>query len=183
MIRYARPDEKRKTFEWLYCSDTTHMHSGAPNFSENPIADWEQFCNDFEDFYFEQSGRLKGAVMVIEEELKEIGNVCYSLFHLNQGIAELDIWINSELYINKGYGTKALSGLTKLLHNELNIRRFIIRPSTRNEQAIRAYEKVGFQKVKNADEVICEYLKSEYREMYAAGDYGEEGTATLILEL
>lgn len=181
-IRHAENSEKRKVFEWLCLSDTTPMHMGEPDYPDNPIADWEGFQADFEDFYFDEKRKAKGAVMIIEDDGIGIGCVCYACFHLKPGAAELDIWMSNSKYCGKGLGSEALRATIMYLESELGIKRFIIRPSEKNARAIRAYEKVGFQKVSNKEQTLLEYLEPMWQEIHGDGDYGFHGTAILILE-
>src|SRR5512147_517002 len=91
-LRQARLDERRTVFEWLCHSNTTPLFMGPPLFPEVAIPSWEQFLTDFEDFYFAESGRSRGAVFIVERDGEGIGCVCYSCFHLTPYSAELDIW-------------------------------------------------------------------------------------------
>jgi len=155
---------------------------GAPEYPDNPIPDWEGFKRDFEDFYYQEAGRSKGSIMIIEENGEEIGCLCYACFHLNPGRAELDIWLKGQRYCGKGNGTKALIMLTEYLNSSYSIKKFIIRPSVKNERAIRAYEKAGFKKVSanKKEKTINEFVRSEYLAEYGPGDYGFAGTEVLI---
>lgn len=181
-IRHAHLDEKYKTFQWLSLSDTAVMHMGKPNFPESPAPNWAQFQEDFEDFYFQEDGREKGSVMIINLNKEEIGCLCYALFHLQTGRAELDIWLKAQKYCGHGYGTGALEKMTEYLKSDMNINKFIIRPSKKNISAIKSYQKAGFFEVNDKKAVISEYLLPEYLEEYAEGDYGFENTTVMIRE-
>lgn len=181
-IRFARLDEKKKTYEWLCLSDTTKMHMGEPDYSENPILDWKQFQKYFEDFYYLKTGQHFGAVMIIEKDKEEIGCLCYTCFHLQSNCAELDIWLQSKKHCGSGYGTNALELLVEYLKKEKGIEKFIIRPSKKNIRAIKAYEKVGFYHAMDKKQTIKKYLLEKYIDGYGDGDYGFENTAVLILE-
>ena len=80
-IRHARLEEKHKVYQWLYCSETTSLHTGPTDFPQSPVPSWEEFQTDFEDFYFMSDGRSAGSVMIIEKGKEEVGCVCYALFH------------------------------------------------------------------------------------------------------
>ena len=181
-IRHANISEKEKTYEWLCLSDTAHMHMGAPDFPESPIPDWEQFQDDFEDFYYLESGRSKGSVMIIEQDGEEMGCVCYACFHVKPNTAELDIWLKEKRYCGKGYGPQALQLLVKYLADRQGVRNFLIRPSQKHTRAIAAYEKVGFTRTKDKERTIKEYLKNEFLDEFGPGDYGFENTAVLLLD-
>ncbi len=120
--------------------------------------------------------------MIITLDKEEIGCLCYALFHLQNGRAELDIWLKSQKYCGHGHGTRALEKLMEYLKNNMNINKFIIRPSKKNIPAIKSYQKAGFSKVNDKKAVISEYLLQEYMEEYADGDYGFENTTMMIRE-
>jgi len=181
-IRHARLDEKHKTYEWLCLSNTSNMHMGKPDYPESPIPDWKQFQEDFEDFYYTEDNQHLGSVMIIEKDIEEIGCLCYACFHLQPKSAELDIWLNNKNYCGNGFGTDALNNLVEYLKNKKGINKFIIRPSEKNIRAIKAYEKVGFKRVKDKENAIKQYLVEKYIEKYGDGDYGFENTAVLIME-
>ena len=117
------------------------MHMGGLNYPNNPILNWDEFNEEFEDFYYQESGRDKGSIMIIEEDGEEIGCMCYASFHLNPGKSELDIWLKSQECCGKGNGTNALILLSEYLSSNYDVKDFIIRPSIKNKRAIRSYEK------------------------------------------
>ncbi|MDC7123934.1 MAG: GNAT family N-acetyltransferase [Spirochaetales bacterium] len=180
-IRHANIAEKEKTYKWLCLSDTTQMHMGEPHYPESPIPDWSQFQDDFEDFYYLESGRQEGSVMIIQNGEDEIGCLCYACFHLKPDAAELDIWLNEKKYCGNGYGPQALKLLIKYLTETQKTKRFLIRPSEKNIRAITAYEKAGFSRSVDKEKTIKEYLENEYVDDYGEGDYGFENTAVLIM--
>jgi diamine N-acetyltransferase len=120
--------------------------------------------------------------MIIENNEEEIGCLCYACFHLKPNRAELDIWFKGKKYCGKGYGPQALQMLIQYLTGDLNIKKFIIRPSEKNVQAIIAYQKAGFIRAADKEKVVNDFLLKEYSDKYAAGDYGFENTAVLIRE-
>lgn len=181
-IRHATQDEKQKTYEWLCLSNTAQMHMGEPDYPESPIPDQKQFNEDFEDFYYLKDGIRRGSVMIIENDSEEIGCLCYACFHLKDNSAELDIWMKDLKYCGKGFGPIAIKLLIEYLKVNLSINRFIIRPSEKNINAIKAYERAGFVRTTDKQKTIADYLQPEYIEVYGAGDYGINQTAVLTLE-
>lgn len=182
-IRHARLDEKVKAYQWLCKSDTTLMHMGLPDYPESEIPDWTQFENDFEDFYFLESGRMQGSVMIIEKDNEEIGCLCYARFHLKPSCAELDIWLKENRLCGQGFGVTALRQMMDYLKNHYNVTKFLIRPSEKNDRAIRAYEKAGFIRVTNKIKTINTFLLDHFTDELGNGDYGLEQTAVLIKEI
>lgn len=85
-----------------------------------------------------------------------------------EGALELDIWMRSESECGKGYGPDALKVLSGYLAGEQGGTEFAIRPSARNERAVRAYRKAGFEPVGPSEE-----------ERFGPGDY--EDAVTLVL--
>jgi diamine N-acetyltransferase len=180
-IRHATLAEKQKTYEWLCLSNTANMHMGEPDYPESPIPDQKQFNEDFEDFYYMENGNL-GSVMIMENDKEEIGCLCYACFHLKNNYAELDIWMKDLKYCGKGFGPEALKQLIKYLKVNLGIERMIIRPSEKNINAIKAYEKIGFKRTIDKLKTIEDYLRPEYIEKLGPGDYGFNQTAVLTLD-
>lgn len=183
MIRHALINEKRKTYEWMCLSDTATAHMGGKEFSENPIPTWEEFQKAFEDFYYTEIDRASGSVMIISDGDKEIGCTCYACFHLHRQMAELDIWLKSESECGKGIGTQALKDTINYLNKELDINKFLIRPSEKNIRAIKSYQKAGFTYCNDKEDVLRKFYKSDSFNTYKGGDYGFEKTTVLILEL
>ena len=181
-MRYARIDEKRKVYEWLCLSDTTELHLGVPDFPECPVPTWEQFLAEFQDYYFLESGRNRASVMIIENKGVEVGCVCYEMFYVYEQKAVLMIWLNSKNFLGKGYGTKALKLTMDYLNKNYSVKEFLIRPSVKNLRAIRAYQKIGFERVpeENKRAVINEFIKPEFMESCFEGDYGFDGSAIMI---
>jgi len=183
LIRYSTLAEKRKIYEWLCLSDITSMCMGEPHYPEHPVPTWEEYRDDFEDFYFDEEEKHLGSVMIIEKDGEEIGCVCHSSFHMKPECTELDIWMKSKAFCGKGYGTEALKRLIVHLRNILGKEKFIIRPSKRNTNAIKSYEKAGFRHSKDVEATLRSfYLNDDYLNKYGDGDYGSENTATLIIE-
>ncbi len=181
-LRHARLDEREKTYQWLCLSDITPLAMGAPDYPESPVPTREQFLEDFDEFYYTESGREAGSVLIIENNGEEIGCLCYTCFHLRPGRAELDIWLKEKRYCGRGLGSEALRVLVKYLESERNIHKFLIRPSVRNIRAIRAYEKAGFRHAADPGATVDEYLTEKYKRLYGDGDYGFENTAVLTQE-
>ena len=71
-----------------------------------------------------------------------------------EGTFGIDIFIGEENYLGKGYGTKAMLKFTELLFERYNAKKIVIDPSSINKQAIRSYEKAGFQFVRLSEDTI-----------------------------
>jgi diamine N-acetyltransferase len=143
-LRPARDDDRRNVYEWMAQSEVTPWMAGPPLFTEAPIPTWEEFCADYVPYFFDGSRPELGRSYIIEVDGEAIGHVSYSQADLTRGTTELDIWLRSEALCGRGYGSAALVALTDHLHESLGLTEFIIRPSRRNERALRAYARAGF---------------------------------------
>ena len=170
--------DRQKAYEWCFHSETTKAHSGLPDYPENPILTYTEFCEKgYEDYYFTGEKPESGGGFFIVKDGEPIGFISYSCFHLKPGIAELDNWMKTEENCGKGFGTDAIMALGNYLHETLGIHTLIMGPSVKNERAIRAYEKAGLIKT---DEKMSVFLLSEYVSVYGDGDYGMEQTAVCV---
>lgn len=174
-------EDKRLAYTWLCESDVTDAMFG---FDTNTKPSWEEFCEDYLDCYFDGTDPGFGRVFMIVSHGQKIGCISYCCFHLNDAMAELDIWMDSEANCGKGHGTEAILKLCDYLADNLEIKNFIIRPSKQNHRAVKAYKKAGFAEVAKEieEQILHRYLKNEYYEAYGAGDYGVEETVTLVRE-
>lgn len=174
----AKLEERQKAYEWCFHSETTKSHSGPPDYPEAPIISYAEFCDKgYEDYYFTGDKLEAGRGFFIIAAGETVGFISYSCFHLKPSIAELDIWLASEAYCGKGYGTDAVLALTVFLNQTMGIKEMIMAPSRKNTRAIRAYEKAGFRQTAQA---MSDFLLPEYVALYGDGDYGKEGTAILL---
>ena len=85
-------------------------------------------------------------MMVHDSE--SIGTVGYDLLDQKRDRVVLDIWMRSEKFCSKGYGSDGLNTLCSYLHDTYKINNFVISPSARNKQAVAAYQKAGFEYLK-----------------------------------
>lgn len=156
-------------------------HSGPPDYSENPIVTYEEFCDKgYEEYYFTGEKPEAGRGFFIVDKGEPIGFISYSSFHLKPFIAELDIWINCEANCGKGFGTDAIISLGSFLNETMGVCELIIAPSRKNIRAIKSYEKAGFKKT---NKEMSEFLLDEYVSIYGEGDYGTNETIILVKRL
>jgi len=169
--------ERKTVYEWCFHSETTHFHAGPPDYTDSEIPTFEEFCEDYADYFFTGEKPNDGRGFTIVYNGESVGFVSYCCYHLKPGKAELDIWISRNVYCGKGFGTDALVSLGDYLHQKLEINELIMRPSLKNERAIKSYQKAGFE-LSNAQP--SDYLLEEYLNLYDDGDYGADATATMI---
>ena len=177
----ATLDDRWKIYEWCFQSETTKCHSGPPDYPNNPIPTYEEFCSSddggYTEYYFTGAKPNDGRGFLIMNGEEAVGFISYCSFHLKSGISELDIWMKDEANCGKGFGVDALISLGDYLHKEMGICEMIIAPSKRNTRAVRAYEKAGFVKT---DKAMSEFLADEYISVFSKDDYGMEDTAILV---
>lgn len=152
-------------YQWLAQSDLTASMLGPPDFTDAPPPDWEQFCTDYGAHFFDGTREEVGRSFIIEADGQPVGHMNYDGMDLTRQFAELDIWLRSNAVCGRGYGTDALLALTQHLHKNFGITEYILRPSARNNRAIRAYAKAGFTRKALTNE--------EQVERFGPGDYAD----------
>jgi RimJ/RimL family protein N-acetyltransferase len=172
----AALNDRRSVYDWCFHCETSKSHCGS-DYPDVVIPDFEEFLEDYVEYFFTGAELEKGRGFLIVHEGERVGFISYTCFHLKPQKAELDIWLNSEKHCGKGFGTDAISSLCEFLSESQGIREFIIRPSVKNERAVKSYEKAGF---KRSDAPPEDYLLEEYVSIYGDGDYGKEGTVLLV---
>lgn len=177
----ATLNDRQKIYEWCFQSETTKYHAGPPNYPNNPIPTYEEFCTSddggYTEYYFTGAKPKDGRGFLIVNGDETVGFISYCTFHLKPAIAELDIWMNAEANCGNGFGVDALISLSDYLNKEMDIRELIIAPSIKNTRAVRAYEKAGFKKT---DKAMSEFLLDEYVTLFGDGDYGADETVILV---
>jgi RimJ/RimL family protein N-acetyltransferase len=160
MLRKATEADRRNVFEWLAHSDLTPSMMGPPLFPDHKIPTWEEFCQDYRPHYFNDSQTDQGRCFIIVVDGIDIGAICYNLMRFDT--TDIDIWLRSEADCGKGVGSDAIKTLTDHLTREFGIKKISISPSARNQRAIAAYKKAGFELV--PQDVYCQFIKPEEME-------------------
>jgi len=168
----ATLSNRRIVYEWGFASDITKFLAGPPHYPDQSIATWEEFCEDYVDYYFDDSQPEKGRGYIINFNGDYVGFISYSS---SLTYTELDIWMRDELNCGKGLGTDAIITLGNYLNKKMLARKLVIRPSIKNIRAIKAYLKAGFKKTELTNEQI--------ETLYGEGDYGFAGDILLIKEI
>jgi diamine N-acetyltransferase len=122
---------------------------GPPVFTDQTVPSWEDFRNDWEPHYFDDSAPERGRCFVILAGEEAVGMIAYGdIFETAAGrLTEIDIWLRSSADCGRGYGPEAIRLLCEYLERDLAVSQLVMQPSARNPRAIRAYEKVGFVRV------------------------------------
>jgi RimJ/RimL family protein N-acetyltransferase len=173
ILRPAQEQDRPSVYAWLALSDVTPSMLGPPTYLEAPIPSWDEFCADYVSRFFDGAQPQLGRSFIIEREGAAVGHVSYSKVERGRGSAELDIWLRSEASCGRGYGPDALTALTRYLHKTLGLREFIMRPSRRNQRAIKAYDRAGF--------VLQPLTPAQQAALYGPGDHYD--TVVMCLKL
>ncbi len=144
-LRPAVVSDRRQVYEWLAKSDVTPSMMGPPDYPDLSIPTWEEFCADYLPHYFDDSAPYSGRCFIIVVDHQDVGVVCYNAIDEQRRLTELDIWLRAEVYCGKGYGSDALRYLCVHLQEAFGVDEFILRPSKRNQRAIAAYRRAGFE--------------------------------------
>ena len=129
------------------------------------IGGWhEPFTEEQEIRWVREKLREKAPVfsMIDRESGRFIGNI--ELMDVSASAGELGIAVTADQQ-DRGYGTEAVSAITKYGMERLGLKRIYLRTNPDNARAIRVYEKCGFR----------EYGRTEthvYMERYAADREG-----------
>ena len=97
---------------------------------------------------------------IIDLETDElIGNCGFpDMDYLNQ-TSEVGIFIGNKKFLNKGYGTEALSLLIDYGFKALNFHNIMLKVYEYNEGAIKSYEKIGFKYIGKRREALLRKLE------------------------
>jgi len=96
-----------------------------------------------------------------------IGDCGINSIDWKNSIAGVSIFIGSDDYRGKGYGTEAMQLLISFIFNQLNINKIRLYVYSFNERAIRSYEKCGFKKEGVLRQEI--FRNGEYHDVIAMG--------------
>jgi len=138
--------------------------------------DWAELRDEEDHFFGSDPGMSK--YLLIQCEGTIAGTISHTYHDGKVKSFELDMWLRSSAYTGKGVGSTAMQILIDHLVRQYGITTFIIRPWTKNERAIKAYEKCGFRHC--PDFVVSDYY-GKYLEQYGDGDYGVGETYNMVL--
>ncbi|MGD9014690.1 MAG: GNAT family N-acetyltransferase [Candidatus Omnitrophota bacterium] len=156
-LQPAAQHDKRTIYQWLI-----QWKSLASNYS---LPSWDEFCDDYKPFFFDGSRLKTGRCFIITVDNVPVGQINYHTLYEHFHHTELDIWMKGSENCGKGYGSDALKALCDYLFTSLGIKEFVIRPSAKNLQAIKAYGKAGFHQVKcNIEEQTARYGAPDSRD-------------------
>ncbi len=109
-----------------------------------PFTTEKQFESDLDGRFsrFEDSGYFT----VLDPDERPIGRIDFDLLDRRAKSAEIGILIGEVSSQGKGYGSDAMVTLMRYLFRDRNLHRVELTVFTTNERAIRAYDRIGFQR-------------------------------------
>jgi diamine N-acetyltransferase len=78
-LRSTTLADRRAVWEWMACSDLTASMMDPPDFGENPLPTWNEFCEDYKPFFFDGSHPDRGRSFIIErrDTGDAVGHISY----------------------------------------------------------------------------------------------------------
>jgi diamine N-acetyltransferase len=164
-LRPATPEDEPQMLGWLLKSDIAPSMHGPPLFPERPVPPPDDPSQRLDPHYLDGTAPKLGRCFLILVDGQPVGQVTYNDIMERDGRrrVELDIWMRSEAFCGKGFGTEALDALCGYLHERFSVSQFMVQPSARNPRAIRAYEKLGFRRLELSIDAA--------REIWGPNDY------------
>ncbi len=137
---------------------------------------WEDIRDEKEEFFNETPSIHK--YLLIEYNNEIIGIFYHTRHAAPIENVEFHIWFVSSKHTGKGLGTRVLTMMKEYIHTTYGITTFIMRPWINNPQAIRTYEKCGFEIKTDFD--LHSYFTSEEIALYGNGAYSVEETVNMV---
>lgn len=132
--------------------------------SKKCIYEWfEQRVLSIDEIKIKYKGKLldkKQDLFFISYDGVKIGFV--QIYESDKNIYEYDIFIGEEEYLSRGIGTIAVKYINKYIYDNYLADSIILRPFKRNIRAIKCYEKSGFNKTREYDDVDTIGNKEKY---------------------
>ncbi len=114
-----------------------------------------------------ETGRVAQMMICETESGKPVGSVYLRDIDRRHNRAEYGIFIGEEGARGKGYGTMAARLMIRYAFEELGLHRLFLRAFADNAQAIRSYEKAGFEREAYLREDVC--IDGCYRDIVLMG--------------
>ncbi len=147
---------------------------------DNPDDFKWQDIRDEKDEFFDEIASLNKYLLI--EYNNEIVGIFYHTNHLAKiENIEFHIWFVSKKYTGKGLGTRVVTMMKKYLNEMYGATVFMMRPWIKNPQAIRTYEKCGFEIMPNFN--LNAYFTADEIAIYGNGAYTVEETVNMIAKI
>jgi len=144
-LRRAVLADRPRVYAWMVESDLAHGAMGPPLYPDRRPPNYEQFCDDYEPYFFEGSRPFDGRGLIVQADGADIGFLAYRRIDLLRDVVELDVWLAGLLHCGQGRGSEALVLASEWLQETFGVNRFVLRPSRRNVRALRALRRAGFR--------------------------------------
>lgn len=138
VVRRKRLADARDEYRWRSDAELAEFDASRPVQSafENYERNWS-----FDYRFTDMAGR---SFAVENESGRHIGNIMYYNIDQARAEAEIGISIGEREYWSQGYGSDALTALTRALFRTTPLRRFYLHTLDWNERAQRAFRRAGF---------------------------------------
>lgn len=114
--------------------------------------------------------------IILKEDDRAIGSVILTSVNELDRTATIGVYIGEKEYRGKGYGTEALRAIIRYGFDYLNLHNINLSVISYNENALRCYQKLGFQEYgrrhecvlvggKYYDRISLELLEQDYRKL------------------
>ena len=160
VLALMTPDDIPTFFAWATRSDSAPFWYGE--MYNEPFPDFEEFLDEWGAYYFDGSEPERGRCFVIIVDDRAIGEINYNEIDREDDSVDFDIIIARDSDKGKGYGPDAILALMNYLFQNMDVKRFRIEVNCRNERAVRAYQKVGFEIIEAFEENEREYYRLDF---------------------
>ncbi len=144
-LRRATLADRLRVYAWLVDSDLTPGMMGPPLYPDHPPPSHEQFCEDYELYFFEGSRPFDGRGLIVQADGADIGFLAWRRVDLLRDVVELDLWLAGLRHCGRGRGPEGLALACEWLQDNFGVNRFLVRLSRRNVRALRAVRRAGFR--------------------------------------
>ena len=119
-----------------------------------------------------ETGKVVQMIIVETVTDRPVGSVYVRDIDNTHRKAEYGIFIGEECARGKGYGTAAAMLMVRYCFEDLKLHKLMLRVYADNPQAIRSYEKAGFEKEAYLKDEVC--IDGEYRDIVLMAVLKEE---------
>jgi RimJ/RimL family protein N-acetyltransferase len=173
-LKPVTKEDLKRVNEWNNDEELTFLGSGTDSAlqNNNPLEKLEaHYENNLTNHHLWEHGRVFSVYTLASDT--HIGKCDYRDINPITRAATIGLAIGDRSFWGKGYGPDIVHALTRHLFNTLNLERIQVDTWSGNTQAVRCYEKVGFQvegRLRNNefvngsyyDTIIMGLLRSDY---------------------
>ncbi len=141
-LRTARIDDLEILLQW---DKQQHVIDADPDDDWDWAHELQQFPEWREQLMAELDGRPLGFIQIIDPYLEDT----HYWGEVDQNLRAIDIWIGEKNDLNKGYGTEMMRQAIERCFAPPEVTKILIDPLVTNVNAIRFYERMGFEFVEH----------------------------------